>query len=129
MVVKQVSDLSLRQVGKRFLTSLKASNHYTSGYLDSLETSVALSALYAEEQAWPCVREITTEHLEDYLTYLQERPRWFGERTYAEPKKLSKGYINAQCRRLNRLFRWLVDRGYSDENPLTDIEPPSSPTP
>ena len=36
-----------------------------------------------------------------------------------------QGYINAQYRRLNRLFGWLVDRGYSDENPLTDIEPPS----
>ena len=74
---------------------------------------------------WPCIREITTEHLEDYLTYLQERPRWFGERAYAKPKKLSKGYINAQYRRLHRFFKWVVDRGHSDENPLTDIEPPS----
>ena len=125
MTVKQVSDLSLRKVGKRFLTSLKASNHYTPEYLASLEASVALVALYAEEQVWPRVREITTEHLEDYLIYLQERPRWFGERAYAKPRKLSKGYINAQYRRLHRFFRWVVDRGHSDENPLTDIEPPS----
>ena len=70
-------------------------------------------------------RKITTEHIEDYLIYLQDRVRWFGERKYAEPKKLSKGYINAQYRRLNRFFTWLVERGHSDENPLDDIEPPS----
>ena len=125
MVVKQLSDLNLREVGKRFFTSLKASNHYSPGYLASLETSVALVAVYAEEQGWPCVRGIATEHLEEYFMYLQERDRWFGERTYAEPRKLSKGYINVLYRRLNRFFKWLVDRGYSDENPFTDIEPPS----
>ena len=48
----------------------------------------------------------------------------FGERTYAEPRKLSKGHINAQYRRLNRFFNWLVERKHIDENPLDDIEPP-----
>ena len=84
-----------------------------------------MAAQYAEEQGWPDVQEITTEHIEDYLSYLQGRERWFGERTYAEPRKLSKGHINAQYRRLNRVFNWLVERGHSDENPLDDIEPPS----
>ncbi len=125
MVVKQVFDLSLRAHGKRFLSSLKASNRYSEGYLASLETTVAMAALYAEEQGWPDVQEISTEHLEEYLAYLQDRVRWFGERTYAEPKKLSKGHINAQYRRLNRFFNWLVERKHVDENPLSDIEPPS----
>ena len=83
-------------MGKRLLRSLKASNRYSEGYLASLETTVAMAALYAEEQAWSDVQEITTEHIEDYLSYLQDRVRWFGERTYAEPRKLSKGLINAQ---------------------------------
>ena len=125
MSVKQVFDHSLRANGKRFLSSLKAPNRYSEGYLASLETSVALVAAYAEEQCWPCVVDITTEHLEEYFMYLQERTRWFGERTYAEPRKLSKGYINALYRRLNRFFNWAVERGYSEENPLMDIEPPS----
>ena len=124
MVVKQVFDLSLRAYGKRFITSLKASNRYSDGYLASLETTVAMVALYAEEQGWPDVQEITTEHLEEYLSYLQDRVRWFGERTYAEPKKLSKGHINAQYRRLNRFFSWLVERGPSDGNPMLSISAP-----
>ena len=49
----------------------------------------------------------------------------FGERTYVAPKKLSKGHINAQYRRLNRFFNWLVERKHIDENPLAGIEPPS----
>ena len=124
MSVKQHSDLNLRANGKRFLSSLKASNRYSDEYFDSLETAVAMAALYVEEQGWPDVQEIATEHIEDYLSYLQDRIRWFGERTYAEPRKLSKGHINAQYRRLNRFFNWL-ERKYIDENPLADIEPPS----
>ena len=125
MPVKQHFDLSLRATGKRFLHSLKASNRYSEDYLTSLETTLITAAQYAEEQGWPDVPEITTVHIEDYLSYLQDRERWFGERIYAEPRKLSKGHINAQYRRLNRFFNWLVERKHIDENPLDDIEAPS----
>ena len=125
MVVKQVFDHSLRESGKRFTNRLKASNRYSEGYLASLETTLAMVALYAEEQGWPGVREISADHLEDYFAYLQGRIRWFGERTYAQPKRLSMGHINGQYRRLHRFFNWLVERGYADENPLSQIEPPS----
>ena len=125
MVVKQVFDHSLRESGKRFFSSLKASNRYSEGYLASLETTVAMAALYAEEQRWPGVREITVSHIEDYLAYLQGRTRWFGERTYVEPQKLSKSHINVQYRRLHRFFNWLVEREYAHSNPLQLIKPPS----
>ena len=125
MVVKQVFDLSLRNSGKRFLSSLKASNRYSEGYLASLETTMAMVSLYAEEQGWPDVPDIATEHLEDYLAFLQGRERWFGERSYAPPRKLSKGHINAQYRRLNRFFNWLVERERVNRNPLDLIKPPS----
>ena len=68
-----------------FLSSLQASSRYSEEYLATL----GMGALYAEEQGWPDVQEITTEHIEDYLSYLQDQERWFGERTYAIPKKLS----------------------------------------
>lgn len=124
MTVKQVSDLSFRELGKRFLTSLKASNRYSRSYLDSLEQTVALTALYAEEQWWPPVNGVTVDHIEAYLAYLQERPRWFGEREAASPQNLSQGYINAQYRRLYRFFNWLVEREHISDNPLRLIEPP-----
>ena len=98
MVVKQVFNHSLRAYGKRFIRSLKTSNGYSAGHLGSLETTIAMAALYAEEQGWPDVPDIATEHIEGYLAYFQGRVRWFGERTYAEPRKLSKGHINAQYR-------------------------------
>ena len=90
-----------------------------------METTLAMAALYAEEKGWPDVQEITTEHLEEYLSYLQDRVRWFGERIYAEPRKLSKGHINAQYRRLNRFFNWLVERGPNDENPMLSVSAPN----
>ena len=45
--------------------------------------------------------------------------------TYAEPRKLSKGHINAQYRRLNRFFNWLVERGPNDENPMLSVSAPN----
>ena len=90
-----------------------------------METTLAMAALYAEEKGWPDVQEITTEHLEEYLSYLQDRVRWFGGWTYAEPRKLSKGHINAQYRRLNRFFNWLVERGPNDENPMLSVSAPN----
>ena len=119
MVVKQVFDLSLRESGKRFISSLKASSRYSEGYLSSLSTSVAMAALYAEEQGWPGVREIITDHMENYFAYLQGRTRWFGERENVAPQKLSKGHINAQYRRLHRFFICLVERGYPTKTPYT----------
>ena len=49
MSVKQHFDHSLRANGKRFLSSLKASNRYSEGYIASLETSLAMASLYSEE--------------------------------------------------------------------------------
>ena len=125
MVVKQVIDHSLREASRQFITSLKASNRYSESYLASLETTVAMAATFAEEQVWPGVRGLTVSHMESYLAYLQGRTRWFGEREYAEPKKLSKGHINCQYRRLHRFFNWLVEREFVDGNPLHLIKPPS----
>ena len=114
MVVKQHFDHSLRAIGIRFLSSLKASNRYSEGYLASLETTLVMAASYAEEQEWPDVQEIITEHIEDYLSYVQDRVRWFGERTYADPKKLSKGHINARYRCSNGFFNWRVEEDPRD---------------
>ncbi len=96
MAVNQVSDTSLRESGKRFIASLKAPNRYPEAYLASLETTVAMASLYAEQQGWPSVGEITAAHMEDYLAYLQDRTRCFGERENVEPQKLPKSHINGQ---------------------------------
>ena len=124
MVVKQVSDLSLREAGRGFLISLKASGRHAESYLDSLERTVALAALFAEEHTWPAVKHITTTHIEEYLAYLQTRPRWFGERETTNPRQLSRGHINGQYRRRHRFFNWLVERDYVGTNPLHLIKPP-----
>ena len=124
MVVKQVFDLCLREAGKGFLVSLKASNRYSASYLGSLERTIALLAVYSEEQHWSGVSTITTSHLEEYLSYLQDRPRWFGTRETENPRKVSQGYVGAQYRRLNRFFNWLVERGHVESNPLRLIKHP-----
>ena len=75
MSVRHHFDLSLRANVKPFLNSLKASSGHSPSYLASLQTTVAWAVDYVEEQGWPDVPEITTEHIDDYLTYLQDRVR------------------------------------------------------
>ncbi len=124
MTVKQVSDLCHREAGRGFIVSLKASNRYSASYLDSLERTIALAAPFSEERRWPPVRGIATGHIEEYLAYLRERPRWFGTRESSNPRAVSQGYIDAQYRRLNRFFNWLVERGHVEINPLRLINRP-----
>ena len=56
MSVKQVSDLCLRETGKGFLVSLKASNRYSASFIASLKTTLPMVAVFAEEQVWPGFR-------------------------------------------------------------------------
>ena len=102
-----ISDLGLRDAGKGFLISLRASNRYSLAYLEGLERTIALIALYAEEQAWPNVPYLTTSRIEDYLAYFQNRPIYFGERFKASPRAPSQRYIEVQYRRLKTFFSWL----------------------
>lgn len=126
MTVKQVFDLhlfSVREAAKGFIISLRASNSYSPKYLTELESPLALFARYAEGHDWPGADRITTAHVEEYLAYLQVRPRWFGDRD-TKGKPLSQSYIETQYRRLKRFFNWLVQRGHIGDNPLFLIPHP-----
>ena len=126
MVVKKVSTYSLfsvRDAGKGFILSLKASNRYAPSYLEALEAALAFLARYAEAQEWPAVALLSTAHLEEYLAYLQGRPRWFGTKD-TKGKPVSQSYIETQYRRLRRFFRWMVSRGHIDKDPFDLIPHP-----
>ena len=127
MTAERLSELrpyhtNLRAAGRRFLLSLRASNAYSDRYLESLEFSLGLLAEYAEAQEWPAVAELVTSHLEEYLVYLQRRPKWFGMRGNGETP--SQSYIETQYRRLNRFFKWQVQREYIEKNPFELIPHP-----
>ena len=51
MTVKQVSGLCLREAGRRFIVSLKASNRYSASCLESLERTIALAAIFRKSAA------------------------------------------------------------------------------
>ena len=83
--VTQVSGLSpfpIREAAKGLLISLRASNPYAPSYLEVLERAPAFLSDYAEEQRWPPVGQITTSHIEDYLTAFQGSQRWIGDNDY-----------------------------------------------
>jgi hypothetical protein len=68
MAVNQVSDLCLFSAAKGFLISLRASNRCSWSFLTALEISIAFLAEYAETHEWSPVDQITTSHIEEYLT-------------------------------------------------------------
>ena len=85
---------TVREASEGFLISLRASNRYKATYLEVLERTLAFLAQYAEEQAWPPIGELTTEHIEDYLVHLAMRPKWFEERGACG--KASQSYLETQ---------------------------------
>ena len=115
---------SVREAAKGFKVSLRASGRYSERYIEALEFSLALLANYSEENAWPPVNELATAHIEEYLAYLQGRPRWFGERDKGTPRPPSQGHIETQYRRIKRFFGWLVEWGHINQNPLDLIPHP-----
>ena len=119
---KLFTNPSIREAAKGFLISLKASSRYQSPSMDTLETALGMFAKYAEDQVWPGANSVTTSHLEDYLTYLQTRPKWFGER--ATQEVVSRTRVEGQYRRLKTFFNWCVKRGHRETNPLDLIPHP-----
>ena len=123
-----IGEVSVREAGRAFLVSLRASARYTAFYLDELELSLRLLCGYSEGQQWPAVGHLTPEHIESYLSYLQVRPRFFGRRG-GSPGGVSPSYVATQYTRLRRFFRWLVERGHRSANPLNVIPRPFAPAP
>ena len=122
--LRGLAGYQVREAGKRFLTSLRASHRYSDRYLESLEFSLGLLASYSEEQDWPPMGELTPEFIEDYLAYLQVRPRWFGDRDPEKAKPPSQSSIETQYRRIKRFFNWMVERDHLDKNPMAVIPHP-----
>jgi site-specific recombinase XerD len=89
-----------------------------------MELSLGLLCSYAEQESWPMAAAVTTGHIEAYLVYLQGRPRWFGDREKANPRRVSQSHFETQYRRLKRFFNWLVERAYIESNPLDQIPHP-----
>jgi site-specific recombinase XerD len=88
-----------------------------------MEMVLRLLAEYAEAQRWPEVSQITVSHIEQYLVFLRERPRWFGKRG-DQKVPVSDSSVESHYRRLKTFFRWLVERGHISENPLDLIKHP-----
>ena len=122
---KSVTDnnlISIREAAKGFLISMRVANN-SQRYLETLEGTLALFAVFAEEQGWPAIADVTAGRIEEYLGYVQTRPRWFGQRdsTLRSP---SQSYVASQHTRIKRFFNWLVDRGHVPDNPLRQVPKP-----
>jgi len=116
--------ISVREAGKGFIISLRASNRYTPSYLEALERSLSFLARFSEKNAWPSCDQITTYQIESYLVSLQTRARWFGERDAKHSLPVSQSYIETQYRRLRTFFAWLLKRGHIESNPFYRIPHP-----
>lgn len=88
-----------------------------------MEMTLRLLVDYAEARGWPEVSRLTVSHLEEYLVYLQQRPRWFGTRD-SQKVLVSASSVETHYRRLKTFFNWLVERGHAEKNPLALIKHP-----
>lgn len=86
--------------------------------------TLRLLADYAEAQGWPQTSGLSASHIEEYLVYLQERSRWFGQREHCHEKFLSASSIETHYRRIKTFSGWLVNRGHLAANPLDLVQHP-----
>lgn len=99
-----VTRLPLREAARGYIISLRASR-YSPRYIGSVEMCLRFLADYAEAQGWLPVSEITATHLEEYLVYLQERPRWVGKADHQQ-KPLSASGVETHYS-IRTFFTWL----------------------
>ena len=131
MSVNKVSDLGpkenlrLRDAGRRFINSYRASN-YQESYVRSLEETIAYLSLYSEEHGWPTFPHITTGHLEEYFAQSLTRRKGYGERKVKGEQTISSRYLNRQYRQLYRFWSWMADpkRRLAAENVLAPMTAP-----
>lgn len=119
------SDLSLRDAGRRFITSYRAAG-YSRSYVQSLEETIGYVAHFAEERLWPPISRITTQHLEEYFAYSRTRRKGYGERKYTGNETLSSSYLDKQFRSLHRFWACLVEAKWApvNENVLEGMQRP-----
>jgi site-specific recombinase XerD len=117
-----VIELSLREAARGYLISLKASR-YSPRYIEAMEMCLCFLADYVEVPGWPEASRLTASHIEGYLVYLQERPRWF-QRRDCQQRSVSASSVETHYRRLKTFFCWLVERSHVERNPLDLIKHP-----
>lgn len=88
-----------------------------------MEMSLRLFIDYAETQKWSEISQITVSHVEEYLVFLRERPRWFGNRD-SRKAPVSDSSVETHYRRLKTFFHWVLERGHIKTNPLDIIKHP-----
>ena len=113
--------LSFREAARGFLIAHRASGSVKPGTLESLEYTLALVSSFADANDWPDCQSVTTEHIEEYLAFFQNRRLWDGKITERTP---SSAYLDGTHRRLKQFFAWQVRRGYREDNPLDLIPRP-----
>jgi site-specific recombinase XerD len=117
-----VTKIGLREAARGYLISLKASN-LSPRYFEGMEMVLRQFADYAETQGWAEVSQVAAAHIEKYLVYLQQRPRWFASRD-SQKVPMSASSVETHYRRLKTFFHWLVERGHVPKNPLDLIKHP-----
>jgi site-specific recombinase XerD len=115
-----VTKFTVREAARGYLISLKASR-YSPRYIEAMEMSLRFFADYAEQHSWPEISQLAAAHIEQYLVYLQERPRSVGKH---EQSRISASSVETHYRRLKTFFSWLVSRGHIARNPLELIKHP-----
>lgn len=116
--------LSLADAVKGFLRYQKHLGRRP-GTIIAQGTTLGQLAAYAQQQEWPPVAEIGKDHIREYMEFLLDRPRWFGERT--TQAGISPGYHDTIFRRFRRFFNFLVEDGKMAVSPIVPKERPRIP--
>ena len=99
-----VEQISLREAARGYVISLRASR-YSPRYVESVEMCLRFLSEYAEARGWPEISRFTASHIEEYLVYLQEKPRRLGN---SDQRPVSASSVETHYRRIKTFFCLLI---------------------
>lgn len=120
------TEMSIKQVVEGFLLNCKVEGR-SYGTIECYSDKLKGFLWYADHYDWPDdIREITTNHLRQFLAYLRETPHRFESKCPRAMKPVNSTTIQKYYRALSALYNWTISEGILDINPLTKIKVPKA---
>ena len=80
---------------------------------------------FARKEAWPDPKEVTRDHIRDFMEYVASEPhRWAGDGRRCTFKKASVGTVHHYGKVVKTFFNWAQDEEYIEKSPTLRMRLP-----
>ncbi len=116
--------VTVKQAVDSFLLSCKVEGK-SYGTIECYTDKLKGFLWYANSHEWPSdIRDVTTDHLREFLVYLRETPHRFNSTCPRAMRPINGTTVQKYYRAMSALFNWSVSQGILEASPLVRIKVP-----